>query len=92
MKRYNTSTIHLRQGFGVFNCFNCFYSFILFYFNIYVYCLQVANHVEVTNVVKDGSGRVVGLRLRDAISGRDLGESYARVVVNATGPYSDALR
>jgi len=50
----------------------------------------VANHVAVTGLIRDGA-RVVGALLRDRITGED-GEARARVVVNATGPWSDRLR
>ena len=47
----------------------------------------VVNHVRVTTLVRDGS-RVAGARVRDAVDGGEL-EVRARVVVNATGPWSD---
>lgn len=50
----------------------------------------VANHMAVTGLVQDGT-RVVGARLRDAMGGAE-DEVRARVVVNATGPWSDTLR
>jgi glycerol-3-phosphate dehydrogenase len=50
----------------------------------------VTNHVAVTGLVRDGA-RVVGAHLRDRITGQE-GDVRARVVVNATGPWSDALR
>ena len=50
----------------------------------------VANYVGVTDLIRDGA-RVVGARLRDRLIGEE-GEVRARVVVNATGPWSDMLR
>lgn len=50
----------------------------------------VANHVAAASLVRDGT-RVVGAHLRDRITGAE-GEIRARLVVNATGPWSDALR
>ena len=49
-----------------------------------------ANHVEVTGLVKE-DGRVRGARLLDRISGRAWTVA-ARGVVNATGPFADAVR
>jgi len=50
----------------------------------------VANHVEVTEFLWD-EGRVSGARLHDRLRGREL-EARAHVVVNATGPWVDAIR
>ncbi len=50
----------------------------------------VANHVEVTHLVKH-SGMVRGAGVRDALSGKSW-EIAAKVVVNATGPFADAVR
>ena len=51
----------------------------------------VASHVAVTGFLRDGAGAVRGARLRDALTGAEV-EARADVVVNATGPWSDALR
>jgi len=48
------------------------------------------NHVEVTGLVKEG-GRVRGAHLRDRQSGRTWTVA-AKGVVNATGPFADAIR
>ena len=48
------------------------------------------NHVEVTGLVKD-KGRIRGAELRDRIGGRTWTVA-AKGVVNATGPFADALR
>jgi glycerol-3-phosphate dehydrogenase len=50
----------------------------------------VANHVAAESLLRDASGRVRGAVLRDGILGATI-ECEARVVVNATGPWSDAL-
>jgi glycerol-3-phosphate dehydrogenase len=50
----------------------------------------VANHVEASELLRDARGRVTGAALRDALSGRTL-EVRARLVVNAAGPWADAL-
>lgn len=48
------------------------------------------NHVAVTDLVVEG-GRVRGVLATDAVSGRAL-TIHGRAVVNATGPWSDAIR
>ena len=50
----------------------------------------VANHLEVTKLLKDG-GRVAGASVRDTLSG-ETWDVRAKVVVNATGPFTDAIR
>ena len=49
----------------------------------------VANHCDVTSLVQHG-GRVTGATVEDRI-GRERFEVRARVVVNAAGPYAEAL-
>ncbi|CAK7245951.1 MAG: mitochondrial glycerol-3-phosphate dehydrogenase [Sporothrix thermara] len=60
-----------------------------------LYGATVVNHVEVTSLEKDASGRVVGARVRDTLSGKDNDDDSfvvrARGVINATGPFSDAI-
>ncbi len=51
----------------------------------------LANHVRVTGLIKDAQGAVAGVRALDVESGTDL-EIEARVVVNATGPFTDGVR
>lgn len=51
---------------------------------------KVANHVEVKSLLHHQT-KVVGAKLRDCLSGEEW-EIRARVVVNATGPYSDSIR
>ena len=51
-----------------------------------------ANHVEVTELIKDAStGRVSGARMRDCLTGKTW-VSRAKCVVNATGPFTDGIR
>jgi len=49
------------------------------------------NYVEVTELTKDTNGFVNGVRARDAETGREFNLS-AKVVINATGAFSDTLR
>ncbi|MGQ0702749.1 MAG: glycerol-3-phosphate dehydrogenase [Gemmatimonadales bacterium] len=51
---------------------------------------KVANYVRATELVRDG-GRVVGVRLRDELTGEET-EVSARVVINAAGPWVDSVR
>ena len=55
----------------------------------------VANHVRVVNLMKtkDGEGKekVSGARVRDELTGREW-DVKAKCVVNATGPFTDAIR
>ncbi|KAL7279835.1 hypothetical protein ACG7TL_006242 [Trametes sanguinea] len=51
----------------------------------------VANHVEVTSLDKNGAGgKIQGARVRDGLTGQEW-NIRAKGVVNATGPFSDAL-
>ena len=49
------------------------------------------NYVEVTGVTKDTQGRVDGIRARDCETGQEF-RAAAKVVINATGAFSDRLR
>lgn len=51
---------------------------------------SVANYVRVVSLLKK-DGRVVGARVYDAESGKDF-PVHARVVINATGVFSDTVR
>lgn len=51
----------------------------------------ILNHVEVTDLVKE-HGRVTGAVFRDVLSHDAPREVRATVVVNATGPFVDAIR
>ena len=50
----------------------------------------VANHLEVTGLLKEG-GKVRGASVRDTLSGKRW-DIRAKTVVNATGPFTDAVR
>jgi glycerol-3-phosphate dehydrogenase len=49
------------------------------------------NYAPVTEVLKDDDGFVNGVRFRDLESDEER-QTLARVVINATGPFSDAFR
>ncbi|KAH7854884.1 hypothetical protein Vadar_018722 [Vaccinium darrowii] len=52
----------------------------------------VLNHAEVISFLKDeGSDRIMGARVRDNLTGKEF-DAYAKVVVNAAGPFCDSLR
>lgn len=52
----------------------------------------VLNYAEVVSLIKDESGeRVIGARIRDTLSGKEF-ETFAKVVVNAAGPFCDSVR
>lgn len=50
----------------------------------------VLNHVEVTGLLKQ-NGRLSGAAVKDRLSDKQV-EVSARVIVNATGPFSDRIR
>ncbi|KAF5202205.1 Glycerol-3-phosphate dehydrogenase sdp6 protein, partial [Thalictrum thalictroides] len=53
---------------------------------------SVLNHAEVVSFLKeDDSNRIVGARIRDSLSGKEF-DAYAKVIVNAAGPFCDAVR
>lgn len=63
-----------------------------------LYGAAVVNHVEVTALEKDKQGRVCGARVRDLTAGLDGDVAgsrdfsiRAKGVINATGPFTDAL-
>src|SRR5205085_12033331 len=49
------------------------------------------NYVQVTGLTKDAQGFVNGVTARDAETGREF-HAAAKVVINATGAFSDSLR
>jgi glycerol-3-phosphate dehydrogenase len=52
----------------------------------------ILNHAEVVSLLRDeGTGRVIGARIRDRLSEKEF-DTYAKVVVNAAGPFVDAVR
>ncbi|KND92767.1 Glycerol-3-phosphate dehydrogenase, mitochondrial [Tolypocladium ophioglossoides CBS 100239] len=62
-----------------------------------LYGATVANHTEVTSLIKDDSGRLSGVTVKDLVAARD-GKSAeditvrAKCVVNCTGPFTDSIR
>ena len=53
----------------------------------------VGNYVRVDELLKDPStGKVIGARCRDAIGGGGVFDVRAKVVLNATGPFTDGVR
>ncbi|KAF4122071.1 glycerol-3-phosphate dehydrogenase [Geosmithia morbida] len=58
------------------------------------YGATVANHVEVTSLEKGADGKICGAKLRDVLPGADGSEFTVRAkgVINATGPFADALQ
>lgn len=62
-----------------------------------LYGSTVVNHMEVTGLTKDASGKLCGARVRDCIPGKDGQEAEeipirAKGIINATGPFSDGIR
>jgi len=51
----------------------------------------IANHVSVIGVMKDSSGNLIGVRCRDELTGSEFSVT-GKVVINATGPFSDSIR
>lgn len=49
------------------------------------------NYADLEEVIRDAGGRIVGVRVRDLLTGRVV-RLGARVVVNATGPWVDLIR
>lgn len=52
---------------------------------------DIANYVEMTEGIFDKDGKVVGVKVLDRISGDNF-EIYAKNVIFAGGPFTDALR
>ncbi|EQL27968.1 glycerol-3-phosphate dehydrogenase [Blastomyces dermatitidis ATCC 26199] len=62
-----------------------------------LYGSTVVNHMEVTGLTKDESGRLNGARVRDLVPGRNGKEVEeitikAKGIINATGPFTDSIR
>ncbi|KAH6760402.1 FAD-dependent oxidoreductase family protein [Perilla frutescens var. frutescens] len=52
----------------------------------------VLNHAEVISFLRDdGTGRIIGARIRNHLSGNEF-DTYAKVIVNAAGPFCDSVR
>jgi len=52
---------------------------------------NIANHLKVVSLTKDEEGKVSGARCRDQLTGEEL-FIKAKSVINATGPFTDAIR
>ncbi|OSX56431.1 hypothetical protein POSPLADRAFT_1175160 [Postia placenta MAD-698-R-SB12] len=50
----------------------------------------VANHAEVQSLYKDNDGKLNGARVQDRLTGKSF-DVRAKGVINATGPFTDAL-
>ncbi|GCB22317.1 glycerol-3-phosphate dehydrogenase, mitochondrial [Aspergillus awamori] len=62
-----------------------------------LYGATVVNHMQVTGLEKDSSGKLNGARVKDLIPGRDGQETEeftikAKGIINATGPFTDSIR
>ncbi|RSL81297.1 hypothetical protein CEP52_017232 [Fusarium oligoseptatum] len=55
------------------------------------YGATVINHVEVTDLEKDASGQICGAKVRDVLEGSQAFTVHAKGVINATGPFTDAI-
>jgi len=51
----------------------------------------IATYTRAVGLVRDGGGRVTGVRVRDELSGEER-ELRSSAVINATGPWSDRTR
>lgn len=51
----------------------------------------VLNHTTAMSLVKDSVGKVIGAKVKDNETGA-VTTVHARVVINATGPFTDGLR
>lgn len=63
-----------------------------------LYGATTVNHLEVTGLEKDDDGKLIGAKVKDRIPMRDGQESSdtefsvrARGIINATGPFADAI-
>jgi len=52
---------------------------------------KVVNHAEVVSLIKDDKSKITGAIIRDRLTGA-LKQVYAKVVLNATGCFVDAVR
>ncbi|CAK7264932.1 mitochondrial glycerol-3-phosphate dehydrogenase [Sporothrix epigloea] len=62
-----------------------------------LYGATVVNHMEVTSLTKDASGRLTGATMRDTVPERDGKPTSditvrAKSVINCTGPFTDGIR
>lgn len=62
-----------------------------------LYGTTVVNHLEVTGLDKDANGKLCGARAKDVVTELNGGKAEefkirAKGIINATGPFSDAIR
>ncbi|KAB8229259.1 mitochondrial glycerol-3-phosphate dehydrogenase [Aspergillus alliaceus] len=62
-----------------------------------LYGSTVVNHMQVTGLTKDASGKLNGARVKDVIPGKNGQEEAeftirAKGIINATGPFTDSIR
>ncbi|KAL2041260.1 hypothetical protein N7G274_006205 [Stereocaulon virgatum] len=62
-----------------------------------LYGATVVNHVEVTGLEKDATGKINGARVKDLVEEKDGKKAQeftirAKGVINATGPFTDSIR
>ncbi|KAF9887428.1 mitochondrial glycerol-3-phosphate dehydrogenase [Aspergillus nanangensis] len=62
-----------------------------------LYGSTVVNHMKVTGLTKDASGKLNGAQLKDLIPGKNGQEQEgftirAKGIINATGPFTDSIR
>ncbi|GAB1200534.1 hypothetical protein APSETT444_009907 [Aspergillus pseudonomiae] len=62
-----------------------------------LYGSTVVNHMQVTGLTKDASGKLNGARVKDIIPGKNGQEEgeftiRAKGIINATGPFTDSIR
>lgn len=62
-----------------------------------LYGSTVVNHMEVTGLTKDASGKLCGARMKDVIPSKngEQAEEFtirAKGIINATGPFTDSIR
>ena len=62
-----------------------------------LYGATLVNHMEVTSLEKDANGRLCGAKVKDLIEEKDGKTASefsikAKGIINATGPFTDAIR
>lgn len=60
-----------------------------------LYGATVVNHMDVTSLIKDQDGRLVGATVADTLDKSGKNENIvvrAKAIINATGPFTDAIR
>lgn len=56
-----------------------------------LYGATVVNHTQVDSLIRNDQGQIIGAKCRDNLTG-DTFDVHARVVINATGPFTDDVR